>query len=306
MFLKILCRASFDAPGKLRTKDTSMKNDTFVSPLEDFAFKQVFGERRNIDNTRAFLKTVLNIPGEEFAGLSVKNPVLNRMFRKDKSGVVDIKLETKSGKIFHIELQVQKRSYMRNRILYYGARLVGDQMKWGDKYRKLHHVISIVICDHVLLAEESGYLNVYELRNDKNRSFTDLLKVVIIELPKLPEKEDSAIWPWLRFLKCTKKEEYEMLAKKYPQLKKPIKCTKRMGLLESIRDYQFHRNLAREDEICLHLQWKEDGIAEGLEQGLKQAYNEKLAIARNLLAKGSTPDFISEITGLSLDEIARL
>ena len=65
MFLKILCRASFDAPGKLRTKDTSMKNDTFVSPLEDFAFKQVFGERRNIDNTRAFLKTVLNIPGEE-------------------------------------------------------------------------------------------------------------------------------------------------------------------------------------------------------------------------------------------------
>jgi len=97
-----------------------------------------------------------------------------------------------------------------------------------------------------------------------------------------------------------------MLAKKYPQLKKPIKCTKRMGLLESIRDYQFHRNLAREDEICLHLQWKEDGIAEGLEQGLKQAYNEKLAIARNLLAKGSTPDFISEITGLSLDEIARL
>ena len=86
-----------------------------------------------------------------------------------------------------------------------------------------------------------------------------------------------------------------MLAKKYPQLKKPIKCTKRMGLLESIRDYQFHRNLAREDEICLHLQWKEDGKAE-----------EKLAIARNLFAEGSTPEFVQKITGLSLEEIARL
>jgi len=94
-----------------------------------------------------------------------------------------------------------------------------------------------------------------------------------------------------------------MLAKKYPQLKKPIKCTKRMGLLESIRDYQFHRNLAREDEICLHLQWKEDGMAEGLEQGKAE---EKKAIARNLLAKGSTSDFVSEITGLSLEEIAGL
>ena len=276
-----------------------MKKDTFVSPLEDFAFKQIFGERRNIDNTRAFLKTILNIPGEEYVGLTVKNPILKKMFRKEKSGVVDIKLKAKSGKYFHIELQVEKRKNMKNRVLYYGARLIGDQLKWGDDYNKLHHVVSIVICDHVLLEEERKYLNVYELKNDENRSFTDFLKVVIIELPKLPENGDGPIWPWLRFLKCTKKEEYEMLAKKYPQLKKPIKCTERMGLLESIRDYQFHRNLAKVDERMLHEQWKEDGIAEGKAE-------EKLTIARNLLAKGSTADFVSEITGLSLEEIAKL
>ena len=69
-----------------------MKKDAFISPLEDFAFKQIFGERRNIDNTRAFLKSILNIPGEEYSGLSVKNPILGRMFRKDKAGIVDIKL----------------------------------------------------------------------------------------------------------------------------------------------------------------------------------------------------------------------
>jgi len=88
-----------------------------------------------------------------------------------------------------------------------------------------------------------------------------------------------------------------------------------MGLLESIRDYQFHRNLAREDEICLHLQWKEDGMAEGKEIGIAEGITqgkaeghieEKLTIARNLLSKGSTPDFVNEITGLSLDEIAKL
>jgi len=244
-----------------------MKKDTFISPLEDFAFKQIFGEKRNIDNTKAFLKTILNIPGEEFAGLSVRNPVLNRMFRKDKSGIVDIKLETKSGKIFHVELQVEKRKNMKNRVMYYGARLIGDQLKWGDDFNKLHHVVSIVICDHVLLNEENSYLNVYELRNDKNRNFTDLLKVVIIELPKLPDDEDSALWPWLRFLKCRKKEEYEMLLMKYPQLKKPIKCVKRMGLIETIRDIQFHRNLAKVDERMLHEQIKEDGMAEGKEIG---------------------------------------
>ena len=183
--------------------------------------------------------------------------------------------------------------------MYYGARLIGDQLKWGDDFDRLHHVVSIVICDHVLLDEEKSYFNAYELRNDKNRSFTDLLKVVIIELPKLPDCEDGALWPWLRFLKCREKEEYEMLLMKYPQLKKPIKCAKRMGLFETIRDIRFHRNLAKVDERMLHEQWKEDGIEEGKERAGK-------TIARNLLAEGSTPEFVQKITGFSLEEIAKL
>ena len=102
-----------------------------------------------------------------------------------------------------------------------------------------------------------------------------------------------------------------MLAKKYPQLKKPVNCVKRMGLIESIRYYRFHRNLAKVDERMLHEQWKEDGmeegkaigIAEGLAEGSKK---EKLAIARNALAEGYSPESIQKITGLSLDEIAKL
>jgi len=281
-----------------------MKNkDIFISPLEDFAFKQIFGEKRNIDNTKAFLKTVLNIPEDEFGKLTITNPIFGKLFRKDKSGIVDIKLESKSGKIFHIELQVEKKANMRNRVTYYGARLIGDQLKWGDNYRKLHHVVSIVICDHVLLEEESTYINVYTLKNDKNRSFTDLLKVVIIELPKVPDDEDGAIWHWLRFLKCKKKEEYEMLAKKYPDLKKPINCVRRMGLLESIRDYQFHRNLAKIDEICLKEQWKLDGIEEGKSIGIKLGKVEGKAEGK----AESKAEIIALLEkGVSLEEIKKM
>jgi len=78
-----------------------------------------------------------------------------------------------------------------------------------------------------------------------------------------------------------------MLLMKYPQLKKPVKCVKRMGLFETIRDIQFHRNLAKEDERMLHLQWKLDGIEEGelrerdKWQGVvteKEAENERLRL----------------------------
>ena len=42
---------------------------------------------------------------------------------------------------------------------------------------------------------------------------------------------------------------------------------------------------------------------EALEEGMEK---EKLIIAKNLLAKGSTPEFVCEITGLSTEEISKL
>jgi predicted transposase/invertase (TIGR01784 family) len=48
---------------------------------------------------------------------------------------------------------------------------------------------------------------------------------------------------------------------------------------------------------------KEVWQREALEKGKEQ---EKLIIAKNLLAKGSTPEFVSDITGLSLEEIKEI
>ena len=45
---------------------------------------------------------------------------------------------------------------------------------------------------------------------------------------------------------------------------------------------------------------------EGREEGRAEGQREKLQIARNLLAKGSTPEFVHEITGLDLETIANL
>ena len=130
-------------------------------------------------------------------------------------------------------------------------------------------------------------MNEYELRNLKGRSFTELLKVVILELPKLPEAEDSAVWHWLRFFKCKKKEEYEMLARQYPDLEEPVFCARKMSLLQRWRDTRFHENLRKTDERMLILQ-------------------AQMEIARNALAEGATPEFVQKITGLSLDEIEGL
>jgi predicted transposase/invertase (TIGR01784 family) len=162
------------------------------------------------------------------------------------------------------------------------------------------------------LEEEDSYINEYELRNNKNNSFTNLLKVVILELPKLPEKEDGGLWRWLRFLKCRKKEEYDMLKLKYPELEKPIFCAKKMSFSEKWRDIHFHKGLWISDEKALLKQMQIDGKKEGRTEGLAEGRaeglaegraDEKLNIARNALAKGLAPEIVRDITGLSLDEI---
>ena len=52
---------------------------------------------------------------------------------------------------------------------------------------------------------------------------------------------------------------------------------------------------------------REEGLVQGLEQGLEQGRNEaRLQLIREMVLRGMTPDLISEMTGLSLEEIETL
>ena len=51
---------------------------------------------------------------------------------------------------------------------------------------------------------------------------------------------------------------------------------------------------------------REDGLEEGLEKGRENGREEeKLEIAKNLLSKGSTVEFVNEITGLDIKTIQK-
>ena len=46
------------------------------------------------------------------------------------------------------------------------------------------------------------------------------------------------------------------------------------------------------------------GLEQGLEKGLEQGRNEeRLQLIRTMVSRGMTPDLISEMTGLSIEEI---
>jgi len=73
-------------------------------------------------------------------------------------------------------------------------------------------------------------------------------------------------------------------------------------------DIAVNRREAREEgRVEGRKEGREEGREEGLEEGISKGMEqEKLIIAKNLLEKGSTAEFVREITGLSQEKIHKL
>jgi predicted transposase/invertase (TIGR01784 family) len=279
----------------------------------DYVFKHIFGDQRNIAILKAFLKAALDIPEAEYDNLTIVDPQLNRDFQDDKSGILDVKVHTKSGFIIHVEVQVLPTAGLRERFVFYMAKLLTGQLKRGEEYRQMERVISIIVMDGILVPEEESYYNIYGFLNQKSgKTFSDLLEMKVLELPKLPREDDgSAIWKWGRLLKSRTREEYMEAAASDPRIEETV--VKVMELSEDERERMLaesremflwdHQIRARDNYNAGHAA----GLAEGQIAGLaKGASESRLVIARKLKEMGMTADQIAAATGLGSDEIPNL
>jgi predicted transposase/invertase (TIGR01784 family) len=270
---------------------------TLLSPKSDFIFKLIFGDERNVDILQNFLQAVLDLPVEEYRRITVVDPHLKREDEFDKLGILDVKIHTVSGYVIDVEIQVEDVPNMRERIALYTSKMVAGQIAKGDEYGMLKRAISIVITDYVLLPEEQQYHNVYRWLNVKtHRAFTDLIELNTLELPKLPQQADkSVLWDWMRFLKCEKQEEFEMVAAKNPQIEKAV------GILMDLSADERTRLLEESRQKAL---WDYNSRMKGaFEKGGEQR---AVQIAQNALRDGLPVDTIQRITNLSVEESGRL
>jgi predicted transposase/invertase (TIGR01784 family) len=229
--------------------------------------KDVFGTQKNIGNTEGFLRAALDLDPAEYTSMKIVDPHLHRRWKWDKMGVVDIKISTASGKVLHIEVQVNPGKDFIPRGLYYNDRLVVDQVGTGKRYKTIKRSISIMVVNFTLLENEppARYKNVYRFLNTvSHEPFTDLQEIVILELPKVPDEDDgTALWPWLRFFKCQTTEELDMLARKHKEVLDAALQVRRMSPIRAIRELIF------EYEDAKRLQMSRDAYV--WDEGYKEA-----------------------------------
>jgi predicted transposase/invertase (TIGR01784 family) len=196
-----------------------------------------------------------------------------------------------------------------------------------------------------LIDDSTHYHNRYRLHDSETGStFTDLLEINTLELPKLPaESDQSALWDWLRFIKVEKESEMEALARKNPQIRKAVGALRIMSADERERERALNH---QRDLMAAHgrLEYakaegieigksegieigksegieigKNEGIQIGKNEGIQIGKNEGIeigeqrgehakavAVARKLKEKSLPPGEIAEISGLPADEIERL
>jgi len=270
-----------------------MNGKIFLSVKYDVIFRLFFADERNLEYLISFLKSVLKLPEDDYNVIEISDPHLLREYDGDKLAVIDVKLRTKSKKVIHIEIQLSVTPELKERIVYYDAKLITEQMKSGDDYTVIKKVISIVITDERLIKNSDRYHHRFTFYDrEAGVELSDIIEIHTLELVKLPPTADGTqLYDWAKFIAAETEEELDMVAERNPQVGKAVVTFRELSADERTRDLYERREKARRD-IESQKRWA--------------AKSRELEIAKNALRKQMSVEDIMDITGLTLEEIDEL
>ena len=296
----------------MNKKPFNALNDCFVR----YFFTDKGGEKVLLDFINAVM---ISANMKTFKSVEILNPSPTAGFSlnlkknyNDKETIVDVKCITKNGTIVIIEVQLSGNSRFPERILYYWSTNYSKLLKKGEGYEDLTPVISINLLNFNLNKKDSNVHSCYMIYDTKNaRLLTDHLQIHIIELKKFNFKNNNLskdLNYWLGFFTTKNMEEYmSEIVKEKPIMEEAhkrynnfIRSRLMMSEYEKKEIYQYDKQIMLKDE-------RREGIKEGIKKGKLEGIKERnYSIAKNLKKAGSDIEFISEITGLTIEEINKL
>jgi len=283
-----------------------------LPPTDDWIFKLLFGDERNKSMLVALLSSFLELPKEEYEIIFL-DASLKPETDDDKLGIVDVKVRTKTGKIINIEIQVNPVKNIGKRLSFYKSKLIVEQIGKGELYNVIQRVICICITSYELFPGIKDYLNNFKFYNPSNGFFFEEIpeEIYTLELAKGPSQNDgNAVWEWLQFLRARRKEEFEMIAERNPEIRKAVDTLYELSADEDVRLEYERRQKAWRDRQSQNEGYYQDGIQKGREEGIileqERSYKEKLQNAANFKRLGVSMEIIAQATSLSVAEIEKL
>lgn len=275
------------------------------SLTNDLMFKAVFGQdtpqcRRTLI---AFLNLILGRKEDPIVAIQYQNPFSIASLTTGKVIIMDILVETQSQEQIDIEMQVETDPILIDRSLYYLCDLATQGLERGQDYVKLKKSIVICIIRGRLFPELSLTHPLFAMQETTcHLRLTSQMELHFLELGKFrwegrePE-ELSPLEQVVAYICCTgnpDKQAYvealvgtgnEVIGMTDELLKKASEDKQLWAYRRSREMYEF-------DEARRRMRAKEQGKTE-----------EKTDIVQHMRAKGLSAAQISDLTGLSTEEI---
>jgi len=281
----------------------------------DYAFKKVFG-----NNEKILCKFLIPILNKDFGlnldidrcNAEIKNTELSKENYKEYKKIVDVYVVL--NKKVHVDIEVNGKPFkvVQRRNFRYADKLSSLLLETGEeieelKYKNLYQINLNV--SEKKIDYGNDVIVPYGLKS--GTVYDDSKKIVLRYLEYYRHlyynknvRDEEVIW--LTALTSTSFTElYELLSQILPFNERDtlIKDVIRMSNDNfSIHAWEKEKldKLVELEELDLA---REEGLAEGIEEGTKQ---EKIEIAKNMLAENTDIDFISKVTNLSKEEIESL
>jgi predicted transposase/invertase (TIGR01784 family) len=270
----------------------------------DYVFRHVFTRPEAKGALKDLLLSILDLPESEFGHIEISDPNLYREREDGKAGELDLRIQTATGKIIHVEIQLNPGDAFRDGLVYYASRMIAEQLSAGDSYGKYCRVVSIAITDFVMIDENNKYHNSFRLYDkDTQELFSDALEIDTLELPKVGEESDGTkLWDWMKLIMAESEEEMEALAKKNDHIEECVMVIRKMSQDEAQRRLAEAEEKQERDRRAQVLWGRKEGLREGHEKGREEGLaegiaKERAAIARRLTELGKTDAEVAEILG---------
>ena len=290
-----------------------------INVLNDYFVRYLFSSPDSNPILLDFINSImLDSNMKTFRSVEILTPFNYKENYEDKETIADVKCITQNGSVVIIEIQLQGNSRFPERILYYWASNYSKLLKHGEKYDALTPVISINLLNFNL-DDNNSIHSCYMIYDTNNkRLLTDHLQIHILELKKFKYdllKPDLNCWLKFLTMKDNKEEIMSDIVKEKPIMEEVqrrynnfIKNRLMMNEYDKRQAYLYGNQIMLEEERRLGIEeGLKKGIEKGIEQGIEQGEkNKAISMAKDMRARGMDLSLISELTGLSIQEIEKL
>jgi len=317
----------------------------YINPFTDFGFKKIFAEEASKPLLIDFLNALLN-QESKITDITFKNTEKLGLTQADRKAVYDIFCDNNKGEKFIVELQKLKQNFFKDRTVYYSTFPIVDQAEKGEWSYQLNPIYCIGILGFTFESKQDLLMNkevvhTIKLKDQNNKVFYEKLTFIYLEMPNFEKKEDeleTRLDKWLFFIKnledfqeipaifgdsifesaFEKAELAKYNDEEYKQYEASLKTLRdNFSAFQCATDEGKAEGLIEGEQIGMIIgeqigmaKGEQIGMVKGKIEGKLEGKKESDMIIRQMAKKledsGMPINKISEITGLSEEEINEL